>query len=125
MTSCVRICCSGVSQPPDEDTMHTHPLDLKHSLPTLAGIPLTKSLDTDSEAWREEEEEEVVWGAESGHPKAGNDRYDIPQKRSVWITELNSILKHRLYETLDAQTQTYKSQTSNKKKYTHFDIAPK
>lgn len=55
-------------------------------------------------------------------PKLGKDKHDIQQKRAVWTTQLNGVLKHRLYKTLDAQTQTYKPPTSNKE-YKNMDIA--
>lgn len=46
--------------------------------------------------------------------QSGNDMLDIQQKQDVCTLQHNGMLKHKLYETPDAQAQTYKAQSSNK-----------
>lgn len=102
-----------VSPPALSDPILAIPPHFQHSSPTLAYfmklVPLTQT---------------VRGKAKERSPKAGNNERDIQQKHGVWILQHNGVLKHRLYETPDAQAQTYEPQTSNKK-YKNIDIVSK
>lgn len=80
-------------------------LHFQHSLPIKLGIPHeTCPFDL-----------QTVRGKAKARSREGGKDERTQQERGVWMLQRKGMLQHRLYETPDAQAQTYRPQKSNKK----------